>query len=114
MASSFSKLDQALQDLIEGFTNLEAEISGKYAEDEDSYSHAIVEVLETSIESALEEHDVTTSTFALLLSSLMEALEQLDPLAFEDDEDSDDYDLDSVDVGDDDYDEDEDIDLEDD
>ena len=113
MASSYSKLDQALQDLIETYTDLEAEVSDKHSQDEDSYNHAIVEVLETSIESALEEHDVTTSTFASLLSNLMEALEQLDPLAFEDDSDSDDYDLDSVDVGEDENyeDEDEDIDL---
>lgn len=116
MASSYAKLDQALKDLIEAYTELDEVIEKKYGEDEDAFSHAIIEALETSIESALEEHDTSTNTFATILSSLTEALEQLDPSAFEDEdadyemEEADDedaeYDIDADDL--DDYDEDED------
>ena len=53
MAKSFSKLDQALKDLIEAYGQIEEEYSDKFAEDEESYSAAIMEVLETSIESAI-------------------------------------------------------------
>lgn len=89
MVSSFKKLDEAIQDLIEAYTELEEEISTKCGDDEDAFSSAIIETLETSIESAIEEHDFSTSGFAAILSNLTEALQELDPVAFEDeDEDS--------------------------
>jgi uncharacterized coiled-coil protein SlyX len=107
MSSSYTNLDQALKDLVEAFAELEEEVEDKFSDDEDSYSHAMVETLETSIESALEEHDVTTASFANLLSNLTEALEQLDPSAFDDDEttmvvdDSGDEDIEDIDDDDD-------------
>lgn len=97
MASSYAKLDQALKDLIEAYTELDEELEEKYGDDEDSFSHAMIEALETSIESAIEEYDTSTSSFATVLSSLTEALEQLDPSAF--DEDESEYELEDVDVG---------------
>lgn len=88
MSNSVSKIDQALSDLVEAFSELEAEFSEKYADDEEALEHALAEVLETSIDSALEEHDCTPGFFATLINILSEGLEQLDPSAFgeEDDE----------------------------
>lgn len=106
MVSSFKKLDEALQDLIEAYTELEEEISSKTGDDEDAFSSAIIETLETSIESAIEEHDFSTAGFAAVLSNLTEALQELDPAAFEDDEESaadeddEDYEMEDVDDSD--------------
>lgn len=114
-----SKLDQALIDLIEAYTALESEIDTKYADDEESYAAAMIEALETSVEAAIEDQDASTSSFASLLSSLTEALEQLDPSAFEggeDEDDESDYDSDEddVDLDDDDLDDEDDDDEDDD
>lgn len=104
MADSFTKLDQALKDLIEAYSALEEEFDEKYGEDEDAFSSAMIEALETSIENAIDEQDSSTSVFATVLSSLSEALEQLDPAAFEEseeeEEEDEDYDLDDVDYDD--------------
>jgi hypothetical protein len=94
-------LDQALKDLIESYAELDEETEEKFGDDEESYSHAVIEVLETSIESALEEHDISTTLFANILSNLTEALEQLDPAAFEDEEGASEYSIDDVDDSDD-------------
>ena len=94
MAKTHSKLDQALNDLIEAYSELEEELGTKHAEDEEALSHAMIEALETSIEGALEEHDYSSSNFASVLSMLTEALEQVDPAAFEDE--SEDYDMSEV------------------
>ncbi len=94
--SAFANLDQALKDLIESYTELEEETEQTHGDDEDSYSQAIIEALETSVETAIEEHDVSTTTFATILSHLTEALEQLDPSAFEDEESHDAYDMNDV------------------
>lgn len=109
-----SKLDQALIDLIEAYTELEAELDKKFADDEESYAAALIETIETSVEAAIEDQDASTGSFASLLSSMTEALEQLDPSAFEggeeEDDDDDEYeaDDDDVDLDDDDLDDDED------
>ena len=50
MPSSSAKLDQALADLIEAFTELEIELDGKFGEDEDTYTSAIIETVEAAIE----------------------------------------------------------------
>ncbi|HMO17166.1 MAG TPA: hypothetical protein PKA63_03600 [Oligoflexia bacterium] len=99
MVSLYKKLDEALQDLIEAYTELEDAVSEKAGDDEDAFSHAIIEALETSIESAIEEHDFSTSGFAAVLSNLTEALEQLDPVAFDDDseEDEEEYEVEDED-----------------
>lgn len=113
MVSSFKKLDQALRDLIEAYTELEEEISSKTGDDEDAFSSAIIETLETSMESAIEEHDFSTAGFAAVLSNLTEALQELDPAAFEDDDeeggadDDEEYDVDEIDDLEEDLDEDE-------
>ena len=112
-----SKLDQALIDLIEAYTELEAELDKKFADDEESYAAALIETIETSVEAAIEDQDASTGSFASLLSSMTEALEQLDPSAFEggeeeDDDDEYEADDDDVDLDDDDLDEDDDDDDE--
>lgn len=112
MVSSFKKLDDALQDLIVAYTELEQEITDKVGEDEDAFSHAIIEALETSIESAVEEHDFSTAGFAAVLSNLTEALQELDPAAFDEDgaeeevDEDEEYEMEDVDE-DEEYDEDE-------
>jgi len=106
MADSFAKLDQALKDLIEAYTQLEEEYEEKFSDDDEAFSSAMIEALETSIENAIDEQDSSTSLFANMLSSLSEALEQLDPAAFEDEtegeapEEEEGYDADDVDYED--------------
>ena len=109
-ATSVSKLDQALKDLVEAFLNLEEELESAHGDDEDSYSGALVEALEGAIEGAMDEFGASSHSIASLVSAMSESLEQLDPSAFGDDEPEFgmggmDYDVD---------DEDEDLDLEDD
>ena len=98
IADSFSKLDQALKDLVESYASLVSELENKHGEeDEEALSAAIIEAIETSIEGAIDEQDSSTSEFAELISALSEALEQLDPAAFnetseeEDEDDDEDY-----------------------
>ena len=97
IADSFSKLDQALKDLVESYASLVSELENKHGEeDEEALSAAIIEAIETSIEGAIDEQDSSTSEFAELISALSEALEQLDPAAFnetteEEEEDDEDY-----------------------
>lgn len=110
MPNSYAKLDQALSDLIEAFSELEVELDGKFSEDEESYNSALIETVEAAIENALDEQDSSTGVVASILSSLTEALEEIDPSAFDDIEEEADYDLDDVDMED--YDEDEDEDEE--
>ena len=94
MANSYQKLDQALKDLVESYAEIETELEEKHGDDEEALSHALIEALETSIEGALEEHDYSSANFAGVLSLLTEALEQLDPAAFEDSsEDDEEYDM---------------------
>ena len=105
MAKAYAKLDQSLKDLVEAFAEVETELEEKHGEDEEALSHAVIEALETAVEGALEEHDYSSSSFAGLLSLLTEALEQLDPAAFEDEGEEYDmseveYDLEETDVDD--------------
>ncbi|MCB0360495.1 MAG: hypothetical protein KDD44_12690, partial [Bdellovibrionales bacterium] len=63
------------------------ELEEKFGDDVDTYEHSVVEALEASIESVADEQDVSTNFVATMLSALSEALEQLDPSAFDGDED---------------------------
>lgn len=83
MASTHKKLDTALKDLLEAYTELESELDSKYGDDEDAFTSNLVEILEGSIESAIDDQDSSTSSVASMISSLTEALETLDPSAFE-------------------------------
>ena len=87
MSNAYARLDQALKDLVEAYTEVEAELEDKYSDDEDSFSHAVIEALETAIESTIEEQDISTSALAGVFANMTEALEQLDPSAFDEDED---------------------------
>ncbi len=109
MGNSNTKLDQALRDLIEAFRGIREKLDEKHGEDEDAFEGAIMEVLEASIENAIEEEDISSHAFAEMLDLLTEALEQYDPAAF-DDADEDEYDADD----DSEYDVDDDIDLDED
>jgi ribonuclease E len=86
MANSFSKLHQALRDLIEAYTELEEELDEKCSDDDEAFSNEMIEALETSIESAIEEQDSSTAFFATMLASLSEGLKQVDPSAFDEEE----------------------------
>jgi hypothetical protein len=100
MSNVYNRLEQAILAVIESYTALEAVVESKYGDDEDSYSNAIIEALEASIESAIDDGDIGTNQFATILSNLNEALEQLDPSAFEDDVDAGDFALDDIDDSD--------------
>ena len=82
---SAKNVEQALIDLLSAFSELEQDLEDIHADNEDSYNAAIVETLEAGIENAIEESDTSTSLAATLVSSLSEALETLDPSAFDDD-----------------------------
>ncbi|MBL7662977.1 hypothetical protein JNK13_09525 [bacterium] len=107
MSSAYTKLDQALADLIEAYVGLESDMETKFSDDADAFQSAMTETLETAIETALEEQDASTSTFATMLSLLSEALETLDPSAFDEETEE------AADE-DEDYDDDEDIDIDED
>ena len=91
MSNPHERLDNALKDLIEAYTEIEAVLEEKHGDDEDNFSHAIIEMLEGAIEAATEEQGLSTQALAAIFSNLNEALEQLDPSAFEDDESGGDY-----------------------
>lgn len=95
MKTSLTKLDQALSDLIEAYSELEDTLLEKYDEDEEAFNNAIVEVLETSLENAIDEQDSTTTAAANMLTALFESLESLDPSAFEDEE-ADEFEVENV------------------
>jgi len=100
MADSIKKLDQAIKNLIEAYSKVEEEFDEKYADDPETFETQLLETIESSIESAIDEQGSTTAIFASILSSFSEALEQLDPSAFEEVEDDDDYEIDDVDYED--------------
>jgi len=98
-----ARLEQAFSELIQAFVALEEQMEKKHADDDDAYSSAIIESVESAIDSALEEQEISTSSIAQMLAVFTEALEEVDPTAFEDlgDEDDEDgeedYDLDDDD-----------------
>lgn len=108
MSSAITRFDQALVELIDSFMNIESEMSSKFGDDPATYEQAVLEAVETSVESAIEEQDTTTTYFAGMLSCLSEGLEAIDPSAFESEEeeevdeayesDEDDIDLDDDDM----------------
>lgn len=101
------KLSQAIIDLIEAYSMLEDALEEKHPDDEDAYSQSLIDAVETAIDTGIEEHGSNTSAFAGLVSVMTEALEQLDPSAFdEDDEIEEEYVMQDIDL-----DEDEDLDL---
>lgn len=119
MANSYAKLDSALKELIEAFSEVEEDLDEKFGEDEEAYTSALIEALETSVEGAIDDQDSSTTTFASILSTLTEALENLDPTAFEgassedeEEEEETDYEIDDVDYDELDEDDDEDEDEE--
>ncbi len=97
-----AKLEQSFNELIQAFSSLTAQLEKKYEEDDEACSTAIIEAIGTVIESAIEESDVTTGSIAQMLAVFTEALEEIDPDAFEsivsDDSEDDDYDLDDDDT----------------
>ena len=105
MAKTNEKLVTPLKKLFNEYMALE----GIMDKDDDS-EHAhdeIVGSLEAAIEAAIEAEEIDTQVVARMLSFMTEALESLDPEAFEaDEEDDDDYE--DEDEDEDDYEDDED------
>ena len=105
MSSAISRFDQALVELIDSFMNIESEMDNKFGDDPETYEQSVLEAVETSVESAIEEQDSSTAYFANMLSCLSEGLEAIDPSAFESEEqetanyqdDDDDIDMDDDD-----------------
>jgi hypothetical protein len=89
MSTPYERLDQAMKDFIEAYLQIQDELETKHGDDEDSVANGVTESIETAIESALEEHDISTGSMATILSNMTEALESLDPSAFDDDEEED-------------------------
>ena len=86
MSTAYERLDQAMNDLIEAYLEIQDKLESTHGDDEDAIAHGLTESLETSIESSIEEHDVSTTAIASMMAYMTDALEQLDPSAFDDDE----------------------------
>jgi ribonuclease E len=91
------KITDALAELMEAFAELQQSVSKsiKDGDDDDDtdendedkvmsaeQDEALVAEVRTALESALESEDVSPEEFATLLSSLTEALEEIDPDVF--------------------------------
>lgn len=87
MSTPYERLDEAMRDLIGAYMQIQDKLETEHGDDEDSIAHGLTEALETALESGLEEHDVNTSAMASMLSNTTDALEQLDPSAFDEEED---------------------------
>ena len=125
------KIIEALTQLMDGFTALQAsaeeEVDQEISElEEDSdttnVDAAIVNEMKLAMESMIETEDYSTEEIATLLSTMTDALEEIDPNVFsaeegedeDDDDEVDDDDDDLEDLDDDDLLEDEDLDDDDD
>ncbi len=135
------KLTTALSQLVEAYTELQEEVSEKlnsedtgYEADDDNNNEtdekstdkimseidtAMVSELKLAIDSVIDSDDVSTEEFATIITTVVDALEELDPNCFsveneeleeeeEDDDEKFDEDDDDVDIDDYDYDEDDD------
>lgn len=125
------KITDALAELMEAFAELQQSVSKsiKDGDDDDDtdendedkvmsaeQDEALVAEVRTALESALESEDVSPEEFATLLSSLTEALEEIDPDVFREEatqDVNDETDAEDVDDEDIDLDEEEDLDDED-
>lgn len=83
MASSFDKFHNAVRDLLESYAKLEQDLEAEAEGDEEVLAASIAENAETAIESAMDDLDVEGSQVGELLSALSDALEAVDPAAFE-------------------------------
>jgi len=116
------KIIDALTQLLEGYTELvdsiQADFEGSKEVDEDEVSAeidaAITTEMRAAIESVLESEDISPEDFAGTLSSITEALEEIDPSVFEQEETESVADDDDIDYDDEDDDEDDDDDTDDD
>lgn len=104
MAHTVSKLEQSLRDLIDAYHELEEQLKKKHLDDVDTLAAAVVEAMESAVDEAIDHQDSSTGKFAELITYLQEALEQLDPSAFEgseeEEDEDDDIDLDDIDYDD--------------
>jgi hypothetical protein len=135
VAKPTEKIIDALTQLMEAFVELrdsieeseegEGEEESELEDDEEGgHQSRLVSEFRTALDSVIEAEDFSPDDFASLISSLTEALEEVDPTIFEDEgeeedeeyeeeddedygEDDEDYDLDEDDLDEDDLDEDE-------
>lgn len=105
MAKSASNLEQALIELIDAYVEIEKGANKNFGDDQDLYSNAIIDGFEASLDTAIEESEISTTQFASLLAHLSEALEQIDPSAFDEDvfDEDEDNGMESLDQMSDDY-----------
>ena len=120
------KIIEALTQLMEGYIELqesvERDFGGREGDDETELSSevdsALVTEVRAAIESVMEEEDYSAEEFASVISMVTDALEEIDPDVFdqeeEDEEDDEDEDEDEDDDDDEDFDDDEDSDDDDD
>ena len=97
-----NQIIEALTQLVEGYNELQAMIETDYAADSeeeeiDGHSTPTVEVdeamvteLRATIEAVMDGEDYSSEEVAAVLSSLSEALEEIDPDVFESESDDDD------------------------
>lgn len=130
------KIIEALNQLLEGFSELQDAVENEYADDDEDDSddertqrdeagerqdpdNAIVSEMKTAIEASMESEDYTPEEIANVIACLTEALQEIDPNIFEEsesdeDEEEEDDDDDDLDFDDEDYEDDEEDDDDDD
>ncbi|RMG43197.1 MAG: hypothetical protein D6719_04300 [Candidatus Dadabacteria bacterium] len=121
---SSEKIIEALSMLMEGFSELQESVEQEFGKDSllddleeeeeengvnEEIDAAIVTEIRAAIETVMETDDYSTEEFATLVSTMTDALEEIDPDVFEDEEGSDDYEVDIDDEGYDDLDDDDDL-----
>jgi len=121
-ARATEKIIDALTLLMEGYAELQAAVEADYnpeqqEETEDSSSEASLEIdaaivseIKVTLESVIDTEDYSPEEVASLVSTMTDALEEIDPDVFEENEEESIYDDDDIDYGeDDDYLDDDDI-----
>lgn len=114
-----AKIIEALTQLMEGYVELqqsvERDFGGREGEDEGELSSevdtAIVTEVRAAVESVMEDEDYSAEEMASVISMLTDAVEEIDPDVFDQEEDGEEEEEDEDDSEDD---EDEDLDLEED
>jgi hypothetical protein len=114
-----AKIIEALTQLMEGYVELqqsvERDFGGREGEDEGELSSevdtAIVTEVRAAVESVMEDEDYSAEEMASVISMLTDAVEEIDPDVFDQEEDGDEEEEDEDDSEDD---EDEDLDLDED
>ena len=86
MADEIAKLEAQLKDFAEVYKSVRAKLCVQHGDDDDAVDSAMVEILTSAMESVIDELEFDTADLATFAGCLMEAVEVLDPSAFDDED----------------------------